>query len=194
MNGASSADSGRETDHRPPAPTDEFDTFYREMYPELLRYGMALTGDGQDAHDAAAEVFIEIYKRWHQIDTPRAYAKTAFKRSLLKVLRRKHKACPMPNEELPNPPDAGLDFRAVDEQMWVDHLLALLPAKQREVMRHLVAGHSYAQMIASRRDAEAARQNAAAVRKNAQLARKRLRDILADRAQSYGQPSWMSRE
>lgn len=152
--GRAAGDAWPHTERQPsepaegPPPDAEFDPFYKQMYPELLRYGVALCGDRQDAHDAATAAVLEVRKRWSTIENRVAYAKLVFRRQLFKLLKRNLRYVVTDPAELPEVGSADTPFAVVDEQMCVDQLLRRLPPKQQSVLRGLLDGKTYADLVA----------------------------------------------
>ncbi|SDS54501.1 RNA polymerase sigma factor [Actinoplanes derwentensis] len=174
-----------EGDTRPDA---GFDPFYRHMYPELLRYGTALCGDRQAAHDAATSTVLEIWKRWYDIDNPEAYAKRIFPRQLFRLLKKNSRCVVTDPAELPEAGVTDTTFTEVDERMYVDQLLCRLPPKQQAVLRGLLDGRSYADLVAEEQAHRAGPvdpvRECAAKRKLAQLAKNAIRTLIRGEAES----------
>lgn len=178
---------------------EEFDLFYRATYPELCKYGMAWGRNWQDADDAARDVMIDIRRRWFAIDPGRraAYARVALVRAILKIRRERHahNTSPLPVMELPLPPRDDRDFRAYEDQQWVDQMLDCLPCAQRAVMKAFLAGTTFKEFAAELQRREAVitgrsmsaeeqaadlHRKAATARKNFQYARTALRPLMAE--------------
>ncbi|XVV10103.1 RNA polymerase sigma factor [Actinoplanes sp. CA-131856] len=180
-------------------PDEEFDPFYRAIYPELRKYGMAWGRNWQDADDAARDVMIDIRRRWFTVDPGRraAYARVALVRAILKIRRERHahNTSPVPVTELPLPPRDDLDLGAYEGRQWVDQLLSCLPCAQRAVMEAFLAGITFKEFAAELQRREAATtgrpmsaeeeatdldRRAATARKNFQHARSALRPLVAE--------------
>ena len=181
------------------ASDEQFYPFYRAIYPELCKYGMAWGRNWQDADDAARDVMIDIRLRWSSIDPGRraAYARVALVRAILKIRRTRHahNTSPLPVAELPLPPRDDLDLGAYEGRQWVDRLLGCLPCAQRTVMEAFLAGTTFKEFAADLQRREAAmlgrsmsaegeaadlKRKAATARKNFQHARTALRPLVAE--------------
>ena len=58
------------------APPDAFEDFYRREWPRAVRLASLLT-QTIGAEDVAQEAFTRVYPKWHQIENPQAYLRTA---------------------------------------------------------------------------------------------------------------------
>ena len=123
-----------------------------ELYDLAARqlYGLALwrTGSPEDAGDVVQEVFLRIAQKRHQLTAvrdPRAWLFTLAHRAAVDVTRRRSRRKAMPIEECRFLEASAADSdRAVDARR-ASHLLAQLPAAQRDVIYlHLFADCTFA--------------------------------------------------
>jgi RNA polymerase sigma factor (sigma-70 family) len=166
----------------PVAPEDEaqvvadsvFDPFFGQVYPELIKRGLRRCNNLHDAEDAAAEIMVEVRRRWFTIQNHEAYAH----RSLLNRLGKAHKCDHAKGtdlrslDELPARPDPDSDIENYAGREWVEQVLDRLPPVQRTVMHLLVGGFKYTDIADELGCSEDA------VRQNVRHARLKLRTVL----------------
>jgi RNA polymerase sigma-70 factor (sigma-E family) len=116
-----------------------FEEFATARLPALLRYGMLLTRDPEQARDLVQDVLAQAIPRWKRIgavDEPYAYVRAMITNEYLSLLRRrKLRTVPLTYEALngPRAPTASDPADRFDnEDLW--RRLAVLPRKQRAVV------------------------------------------------------------
>jgi len=57
--------------------SDQFDAFYREQAPGMVRLAFLLTGGSGAAEELVQEAFFQVHRRWESIEHPAAYLRTA---------------------------------------------------------------------------------------------------------------------
>jgi len=151
-----------------------FDPFFGRVYPELIKRGLRRCNNLHDAEDAAAEIMVEVRRRWFSIRNHEAYAHRSLLNRLGKVHRSNHAngADLRPPDELAAWPDPDSDIENYAGREWVDQILELLPPVQRTVMQLLVGGFKYADIAGELGCSEDA------VRQNVRQARLKLRTVL----------------
>lgn len=161
----------------PGPPADEvFDPFFREAYPELLKVGRFYHRNAHDVEELAAEIMVEVRRRWFSIDNHWAYARTCLARAVFKMRlgQSATRVEPRPANELPAFIDAAPGLDAYEGQQWVGQLLDTLPPAQHEVMKLFLKGLTYKEI------ANTVRKSESAVRQNFKLARDNLRPLVHD--------------
>jgi RNA polymerase sigma factor (sigma-70 family) len=156
----------------------EFEEFYREYYPRLLKVLIVFAGGRVHlAEEALDDAMVVVYQKWGSIDNPPAYV---YRVAIHKLLRQLEIA----RREIPSPLDrAGEQLGHVSEQtileqqQWVVWLLRRLPPGEREALAGTL------DELTSVEIAELVGRTPAAVRQNLSAARRRLRKYLAD---NYG--------
>jgi len=106
-----------------------FDDFVRARLPELLRFGRALTGDEHRGADLVQDALERALPRWRRIEAvdPEGYVRRIMVNRNISVWRSRWR------ERLTDePPDAGVDDRVRDQQLW--SALRGLPPRQRTVI------------------------------------------------------------
>lgn len=68
--------------------TGGFDRYCREDTASLIGFLIKLGADPEEARDAFQTTMIEVYSRWDNIESPRAYARTTAERVFLKSRAR----------------------------------------------------------------------------------------------------------
>jgi RNA polymerase sigma-70 factor (sigma-E family) len=51
----------------------DFEAFFARHKRDMTRLGYLLTGSGSQAEEAVQDAFVQVYRRWRQIDDPAAY-------------------------------------------------------------------------------------------------------------------------
>jgi RNA polymerase sigma-70 factor (sigma-E family) len=103
---------------------------------EALRGLAYLTcGDWQAAEDAVLSALARLYGRWHRVDNPEAYARTAVVRAAIDETRRPwwRREQAHSHEALPDRSSAD-GTSEVDERLRIRAALGRLPAKQRAIL------------------------------------------------------------
>ncbi|MEV0644701.1 RNA polymerase sigma factor [Phytomonospora sp. NPDC050363] len=109
----------------------EFSVFYRTDMPRLVGFlrwqGVPLS----DATDVAQEAMLEAYRRWADIEYPKAWVRRVASRCWVR------RVASAPEEPVADPPGGVLtvtDIEAWEGRHHVLGLLDLLPARQRQVL------------------------------------------------------------
>jgi RNA polymerase sigma-70 factor (sigma-E family) len=111
----------------PPDAKPDIARVYAEQGDRLRRVAYLMVGRRDAAEDLVQEAFARTQGRWHRIDTPAAYVRTAL---VNLCLDWRHRAA-VERERPPPPVEAAVHPPEVDET-W--HLLADLPHDQRVVL------------------------------------------------------------
>jgi RNA polymerase sigma-70 factor (sigma-E family) len=148
-----------------------FDDFVRARLPELLRFGRALTGDEHRGADLVQDALERALPRWRRIQAtdPEGYVRRIMVNRNISVWRSRWR------ERLTDePPDAGVDDRVRDQQLW--SALRGLPPRQRTViaLRYL-ADQTEVQTAALMGC------STGTVKSQTHAAMEKLRDVLTDR-------------
>jgi RNA polymerase sigma-70 factor (sigma-E family) len=148
-----------------------FDDFVRARLPELLRFGRALTGDEHRGADLVQDALERALPRWRRIEAvdPEGYVRRIMVNRNISVWRSRWR------ERLTDePPDAGVDDRVRDQQLW--SALRGLPPRQRTViaLRYL-ADQTEVQTAALMGC------STGTVKSQTHAAMEKLRDVLTDR-------------
>ncbi len=148
-----------------------FDPFFDRVYPELIKRGVRRCRNLHDAQDAAAEIMIEIRRRWFSIDNHEAYAHRALVNRIARIRSSIHaeRTDLRPSDELPDRPDPDPAFDDYAARQWAAQLLGRLSPAQRLVMQLLIDGSTYGEIAAQLGCTEDA------VRQNVRHARRKLR-------------------
>ncbi|WP_460779089.1 SigE family RNA polymerase sigma factor [Nonomuraea fastidiosa] len=108
----------------------EFEDFVRARGPALLRYGLVLTGNADDAADLVQEALLKLNSTWRRVrrkDDPEGYVRTIMARQHVTWWRRRRRE--QLTDEVPSPVrEDEEDLREVWER------LRALPPKQRAVL------------------------------------------------------------
>jgi RNA polymerase sigma factor (sigma-70 family) len=153
-----------------------FEEFYRADYRSLMRDVIFAGGKPHEAEDVISTAMIEVLQRWESIKNPRAYARRAAIRNLIKDRQRELRIQERLTQSGQVPPEHYLDpsLMVWEQQEWVTLLLKSLPPAQREVLAWTV------DTFKPREIAQLLGKTEAAVRKNLQDVRRRLADCLAE--------------
>ncbi len=172
---------------RPPG-CEEFESFFRTTYRELLRTAMYVGATEQEAEDAAMATMEEVLRRWEKIDNRLAYARRAVVSRFLKDRTRgldrvRHRQI----ERGGAAPGAAYDpgLTVWEDRQWVTQMLESLPPAQRATMAFVVDGFSPAEV------ADLLGKTSSAVRRNLCDARRRLKAAL-HRGHTAEQPDLVS--
>lgn len=152
-----------------------YDDFFDETYPLLLKVALASGANIEEAEDAADEVMAYVYRRWGEITKPRAYARKAVINAVAKAKKRDGERVDRTIAGGHVTPEADDDRALVawEGQEWVLQHLSALPPAQQEVIAGVFNDMRTAEIAAALGKTEAT------VRKNLQWARKRLKIELA---------------
>ena len=106
---------------------NSFDAFFVERFAELSRLAFLLTGSSAIGDEIAQDACEDVYRRWDEIDHPRAYARTAVVNGARAWGRRRARRVvePVGSDRSPAVDADALAVRAV---------LAELPPAEREVL------------------------------------------------------------
>jgi len=105
----------------------EFKSLYRDGYDRQVRRAALLVGSSEDANDIVQDVFVELYKRWDDIDRPGPYLHQSVLNGCRQHGRRTVKA-----RELETKLRRPSDPVSSDAGLW--DVLAKLPFNQRAVV------------------------------------------------------------
>jgi DNA-directed RNA polymerase specialized sigma24 family protein len=100
---------------------EQFADFYAREYGRMIRRATLLCGSAVVAHDLVQDVFVEMLRRWEQIDMPGPYVQRSVVRACHRARARRHGT----GDAVSRPPVVELD---PDELFDV---LARLPYRQR---------------------------------------------------------------
>lgn len=153
-----------------------FEELFRDAYPALLRDAIFAGGNAHEAEDAVSAALEEVFRRWDQIENPRAYARKATISILIKNKERGQQRIReriIQRGDYPAGRDTDPGLTVWEEQEWVMQLLESLPPAQREVLACMV------DMFPRKEIAELLGKTDAAVRQNLFAARKGLLSYLA---------------
>lgn len=106
---------------------ESFGTFFLERFAELSRLAFLLTGSSAVGDEIAQDACEEVFRRWDDIEHPRAYARTAVVNGARAWGRRRARKAMQPVE---SDRIAGVDAEALA----VRAVLAELPQAEREVL------------------------------------------------------------
>jgi RNA polymerase sigma-70 factor (sigma-E family) len=112
-----------------------FEDFATARLPALLRYGVLLTRDPEQARDLVQDVLARVIPRWKRIgavDEPYAYVRAMITNEYLSWLRRRKLRTVPLNDEALDVPAAEPADRIERADLW--RRLAVLPRKQRAVV------------------------------------------------------------
>jgi RNA polymerase sigma factor (sigma-70 family) len=156
--------------------SDDFDPFFRDQYPRLVKHLVTLGFSDEEAKDAASEAMIEAYRRWDVINCPGAWVRVVARRVASRSAARYRDGL---RRAAALETSAGV-FRESDEQALFKEdqrvvlaLLAGLPARQRVVMAWYIDGYESSEI------AQFLRLQPATVRSHLRHARRRLAAAVA---------------
>lgn len=111
---------GRET-------SDSVDELFRARWGPSVRLATALTGDRAVAEELVQEGFLEVARRWTEIDNPAGYLRTV----VVNRCRSHHRRIELGRRRVPPTPPLTVDEPELDE-MWT--ALAALPPRRRTAL------------------------------------------------------------
>ena len=126
---------------------DEFEDFVVGALPELLRFGVVLTGDRYRAEDLVQTALVKTMRRWSAIDRgqPMAYVRRVMVTTHLSWWQRAKRETGFPAGV--DVADPGRGVSAYDDQDQLARALAALPPRQRAVVvLRYYAGYSEAEI------------------------------------------------
>ena len=106
---------------------DAVDELFRSRWGPSVRLATALTGDRGVAEELVQEAFLEVTRRWADVDTPEAYLRTV----LVNRCRNHRRHLGVGRRRLPPPPRLTVEDPALDE-LW--HTLAGLSERRRAAL------------------------------------------------------------
>ena len=115
---------------------EDFDSFVRGRSRPLLQAAWLLTGDWQQAEDLLQTSLVKVYLSWGRIrkdGNADAYARRVLVTTYVTARRRRWRA-EVATGTLPDHPDVGDEFAAVDLRGAVTDALQQLPRRQRAVV------------------------------------------------------------
>ncbi|MFF9186436.1 sigma-70 family RNA polymerase sigma factor [Streptomyces misionensis] len=127
---------------------EEFSAFYRATLRPLVQFLINQGTSVYLAADIAQDTMTKAYRRWTEIDQPRAWAHRVASRALVRHLSR---VMEDPTDTIPEPtslmprPDAALEWEARQSTLAV---LQALPPRQRQVLAWTLNGHTPAEIAA----------------------------------------------
>ena len=133
-----------------PRAQDEFEDFVVAALPELLRFGVVLTGDRHRADDLVQTALVKTMRRWSAIDRgqPTAYVRRVMVTTQMSWWRRAKRETSLPEGIDVADPDRGT--AVCDDQDELARALALLPPRQRAVIvLRYYSGYSEAEIAAT---------------------------------------------
>jgi RNA polymerase sigma-70 factor (ECF subfamily) len=130
---------------------EEFSDFYRATLRPLVQF---LINQGSSIHlaaDIAQETMARAYRRWTEIDHPRAWVHKVASRELVRhfsrVVEEPTDSVPEPSSLAPRPDTAGeWEVRQVTL-----HVLQALPPRQRQVLAWTLSGYTPTEIAAELR-------------------------------------------
>ena len=113
-----------------------FVAFAESAMPELLRYGLLLTGSRSDAEDLVQAALERVFRRWGSVDpsrAPLAYCRVAMARLNVDSWRAFRRHEELVSSAVDRARDDDLAARTA-ESATVLQMLAMLPRRQRTVL------------------------------------------------------------
>jgi RNA polymerase sigma factor (sigma-70 family) len=107
--------------------SDSVDELFRSRWGPSVRLATALTGERAVAEELVQEAFLEVSKRWADIDNPGGYLRTV----LVNRCRNHHRRVELGRRRVPPPPPLAVDEPELDE-MWT--ALAGLSPRRRTAL------------------------------------------------------------
>ena len=97
-----------------------FDELYEREFEPMLRLAYLLTGDRETAAEATHDAFVVTYERWHRLDRPGGYLRTALVNRCRDIGRRQRFRSNSPVPE-----------RSVTDRDYLADAVGALPPKRR---------------------------------------------------------------
>ncbi|MGV9567992.1 RNA polymerase sigma factor [Streptomyces sp. NPDC003480] len=127
---------------------EEFSAFYRATLRPLVQFLVNQGASVYLAADIAQDTMTKAFRRWAEIDQPRAWAHRVASRALVRHLSRVMEdptdAVPEPTSLLPRP-DAALEWEVRQSTLGV---LQALPPRQRQVLAWTMSGYTPTEIAA----------------------------------------------
>jgi len=97
------------------AGTESFGEFYLRDFHALVGYLTVLGATSEEANDTAQDAMIQVYQRWADIDSPKAYARTVATRRLFRQRELGQRTAPIDPHDIAEalPVTAGADVGAL---------------------------------------------------------------------------------
>jgi RNA polymerase sigma-70 factor (ECF subfamily) len=108
----------------------DFEAFYRDSHPRVVRSLTLAIGSADAAWDAAQEGFERAYRRWRTVrvaDRPESWVYVVAMRHHLRTHRHRSSSLPPSGGDVVHPPD-------VERAITVDEAIASLTPRQREMI------------------------------------------------------------
>lgn len=151
---------------------EAFDDFFRRELPTLVWALMKIGAERFEAQDIAQAAMTELWRRWDQVTSPRAYVRKVAVNAFSEG-RRRRREFPAGEAAEDSLSSAEKLMNTATERRVVRHL-GRLPEKQRIVMALTYDGYAPAEI------AEITGAQAATVRANLREARSKMRQWLTD--------------
>jgi RNA polymerase sigma factor (sigma-70 family) len=128
--------------HAPQAmgdPPPEYVDFFRVHYRRLMRVAMYAGATEQEAHDVVQDALLKVLRRWHMIEDPVSYARTAVINNVRQIKRSERSRQSRQNTYLVQNFERPSDDPSVwDDDEGVEAMLRELTPGQREIVRLLL--------------------------------------------------------
>jgi RNA polymerase sigma factor (sigma-70 family) len=151
--------------------------FFRTEWPSVVRQLRVSFGEAStsDAADAAQNAFLDLFRHWGEVNSPRAWVRTVAVRHMMRQSTREQalrlKLSDAVNPALSCPPASG-PLEVFDQEQAVLAFLRQLPETQRQVLALVYDGFTIREV------AEILGTTETAARKSLQRGRSKLRDML----------------
>jgi RNA polymerase sigma factor (sigma-70 family) len=161
------------SDGQPDLPSVEWAACYRAEMPYLQRYLMHTfnLSNINDSCDPAHDAFEELFKKWSEVENPKAWLRTVAFRKMLGHLPKNETSL---DNIFYDPADEAASARLMlnEEEQAARAAISKLPVTQRQVFSMYYDGFSYSEI------AEVLEITQAAARKNMERAKAKLRELL----------------
>jgi RNA polymerase sigma factor (sigma-70 family) len=114
--------------------SDSVDELFRSRWGPSVRLATALTGNRTVAEEMVQEAFLEVSKRWTDIDNHGGYLRTV----LVNRCRNHHRRVELGRRRVPPPPPLAVDEPELDE-MWTA-LAGLSPRRRTALVLRYCSG------------------------------------------------------
>lgn len=150
----------------------EFERFYHQQMPQLVRFLAKLGATWEEAEDTAQETFVRLLVSWQDVASPNTWLRIVASRLWKQTRSRDRQATLLAIRGDWAPRPIIVDMHLDDEEKHVYLAISQLPPRQREVFAWYYDGYQPTQI------AELLKLSAADVRANLYHARKRLKQLL----------------